>query len=354
MRKAQYLAILAAFILSRESIGAQEFPTFGGAAYRDLLRAAFSQIERFAGFLAPSKIRFLADGSGDGGSSDGGSSSGDGGSSSDGGAAGAAGAAGAGAGDSGGSTGDGTGSTGDSSGSTGDGTGSTGDGTGSASDSDGASASDSASASDAAAASATSDAAASAATDAAAATTTTTTTNDDEAAPATDNNAPPSDPNTVTEAPTTDPTTITVTPELAAIMAIPTTDPRDGSGPEVFTGPGVPDVADVTTIPPGGFVPPGPPVNVEIHAVIISAAQSPWDAIQRAPGIGNVTVVGGIVALGKTPIPGEIPGGGPQPDWLRLIPDLRLLNGSMIPPVVPNIIDIRWLNCPIKVEERNP
>ena len=75
--------------------------------------------------------------------------------------------------------------------------------------------------------------------------------------------------------------------------------------------------------------------NIEIHAVIVSAAQSPWDAIKRAPGVGTITVVGGIVALGKTPIPGEIPGGGPQPDWLRLIPDLRLLNGSMIPPVDP-------------------
>ena len=63
-----------------------------------------------------------------------------------------------------------------------------------------------------------------------------------------------------------------------------------------------------------------PPENIEIHAVIVSAAQSPWDAIKRAPGVGTITVVGGIVALGKTPIPGEIPGGGPQPDWLRLIP----------------------------------
>jgi len=75
---------------------------------------------------------------------------------------------------------------------------------------------------------------------------------------------------------------------------------------------------------------------------------------QRAPGIGTITVVGGIVALGKTPIPGEIPGGGPQPPWLRIIPDLSLLNGSKIPPVVPNIMDIRWLNCPIKVEGQHP
>jgi hypothetical protein len=60
-------------------------------------------------------------------------------------------------------------------------------------------------------------------------------------------------------------------------------------------------------------VAPPPPVDVEIDAVIVSAAQSPWDAIQRALGVGTVTIVGGIVALGKTPIEGEIPGGGPQP-----------------------------------------
>jgi hypothetical protein len=84
--------------------------------------------------------------------------------------------------------------------------------------------------------------------------------------------------------------------------------------------------------------------------VIVSAAESPWDAIKKAPGVGNVIVTGGIVALGKTPIDGEIPEGGPQPTWLRLIPDLTLLNGSVIPPVVPNLIDIRLMNCPIEAE----
>jgi hypothetical protein len=382
MRKAQYLAILAAFVLRGEPIGAQEFPSFGGAAYRDLLRAAFGQLERFAGFLAPSKLRFLADGGGDGGGSgssgDGGSSSGSSGSSGDGGsssgdggagAAGAAGAADAGAAGAGGDSSGSTGSTGDSSGSTGsagdssgstgstgDSSSSTGDGTSSASDS--ASASDAASAAAAAASSATSDAAAaaSAPTDAA---TATDVANAAEDAPTTDpanNNNAPTDVATPTSE-VTDPTTVNnaVTPELAAIMSIPTVDPRDSAGPTIPDNAAVTPDADVTTTPPGGFPPPGgPPENVEIHAVIISAAQSPWDAIQRAPGVGTITVVGGIVALGKTPIPGEIPGGGPQPDWLRLIPDVRLLNGSMIPPVVPNIIDIRWLNCPIKVEEPNP
>jgi hypothetical protein len=258
---------------------------------------------------------------------------------------------------------DGTGSSGDGTGSTGEGTGSASDGdSASASDSDSASASDAASAAAAAAASATSDAAAaSAATDAATATTTTTTANDDQDAPANTNNTaqdPGPDPPAIAVAPTIDqnnPNAITVTPELAAIEDIATTDPRGGFAPEDIPGAGLANLAVVTTIPPGGLPPPGAlPENIEIHAVIISAAQSPWDVIKRAPGVGTITVIGGIVALGKTPIPDEIPGGGPQPDWLRLSPDLRLLNGSMIPPVVPNIMDIRWLNCPIKVEGPNP
>jgi hypothetical protein len=202
-------------------------------------------------------------------------------------------------------------------------------------------------------------------------------------APATDpstENAPTTDQTTdptsvaPTTAPNTDPanTVVTnptdqtisnnaVTPELAAIEAIPTTDPRGG---EVFAPPvnnGFLSGATVGTGPEGG--PPsagGPgggvlaaPVDVEINAVIVSAAQSPWDAIRRTPGVRNVIVTGGIIALGKTPIPGEIPGGGPEPPWLRVIPDPRLLNGSVIPPVVPNVIDIRIMNCPIKVVE-NP
>jgi hypothetical protein len=36
-----------------------------------------------------------------------------------------------------------------------------------------------------------------------------------------------------------------------------------------------------------------------------------------------------------------------------VIPDLRLLNGSVISPVVPNIIDIRIMNCPISIEQIN-
>jgi hypothetical protein len=79
---------------------------------------------------------------------------------------------------------------------------------------------------------------------------------------------------------------------------------------------------------------------------------SPWDAITRAPGVRNVTVVGGIIALGQTPLPGEVlvPGGRPPPRWLRLIPDRRLESGEIFPPVVPNIIDVRILYFPVEAQ----
>ncbi len=147
---------------------------------------------------------------------------------------------------------------------------------------------------------------------------------------------------------------------LDAIQAIATTDPRGGEelSPGSTNG-GVVDSPGGVVAGPGGSVPaaggspPAAPVDVAINAVIVSGANSPWGAVQRAPGVRNVTVTGGIIALGKTPLPGEPPPGSPQPAWLRVVPDLRLLDGSVIPPIVPNIIDIRWLNCPIEVIE-NP
>ena len=207
--------------------------------------------------------------------------------------------------------GDGTGGTGDGTGGTGDGTGGNGDGT-----DDSSSAADAAAATSDAAAAATSDdaastaaaatsddaaaaaAAAAATTDAAAvaAATTTTTANDAPDAPANTDpsavapsntdpsapTAPPTDPTappavTVNNAPTTQQTDqTTVTPELAAIMSIPTTDPRGGEGVVPTVNNGAPVGAAPALGGPGAA-----PVDVAINAVIVSAAQSPWDAIRR-------------------------------------------------------------------------
>jgi hypothetical protein len=81
--------------------------------------------------------------------------------------------------------------------------------------------------------------------------------------------------------------------------------------------------------------------DVAIHAVIVSGAQSPWNAISKAPGVRNITLTGGLIALGKAPRPGETAPSGPPPSFLKVIPNPQLLNGSIIPPVVPNVIDVR-------------
>src|SRR5271166_2582161 len=341
-----FLLVVLALLLSAQPVDSHEFPFAGVDGYQAPLRAGDTTLERFAALLVPSKIPLLADGGGDGGggSGDGGGGSGDGGGS---GTGGGTGDGGSGAGAAGGT---GTGGAGDGTG----GTGGNGDGTG-----------DSSSAADAAAA--TSDAAAStdaastdaastdaAATDAAAADAAATdaATADVDAIDSTavDPTAvtvmtDPTDPTVAVNAPTVAPTDQTdVSPELEAIMSIPTTDPRGGEEVPAPVNNGAP-VGAAPALGGSGAA----PVDVVINAVIVSAAQSPWDAIRRAPGVRNVIITGGIIALGKTPIPGEIPGGGPQPAWLRLIPDLRLLNGSAIPPVVPNVIDVRIMNCPIKI-----
>jgi hypothetical protein len=89
-----------------------------------------------------------------------------------------------------------------------------------------------------------------------------------------------------------------------------------------------------------------------ISGIIVSGAMTPWDAIQKGPGVGTVTVVGGIIALGETPLPGEvlIPGGNPQPAWLRFFPDPRFESGQIFPPVVPNMIDTRILSFPVQAQ----
>ena len=100
--------------------------------------------------------------------------------------------------------------------------------------------------------------------------------------------------------------------------------------------------------PPSAPFPPGLPLgtggvaqDVAIHAVIVSGIQSPWNAISRAPGVRNLTLTGGLVALGRTPRPGEAVAGGSPPSFLKIIPDPKLLSGSIIPPVTLNVIDIR-------------
>jgi hypothetical protein len=65
-----------------------------------------------------------------------------------------------------------------------------------------------------------------------------------------------------------------------------------------------------------------------------------------------VTLTGGIVALGKN--------GSPQSTssaWspgLKIIPDNALLTGEKIPPVTPNIIDVRIVRQDVSADLPSP
>jgi hypothetical protein len=91
--------------------------------------------------------------------------------------------------------------------------------------------------------------------------------------------------------------------------------------------------------PPANSPPPGNPgsgpVSASIHAVIISGRSDPAKIVTSQ----NVTLTGGVVALGKDPAPPAAPS-----SWttgLHIVPDEALLTGVKIPPLTPNIIDVR-------------
>jgi hypothetical protein len=95
---------------------------------------------------------------------------------------------------------------------------------------------------------------------------------------------------------------------------------------------------NVSTSPPGAPVRSrgsGSNSSVNIHAVIISGLSDPAKIISSP----NVTVTGGIVALGKNPSP-PLTSSSWSPG-LRIVPDYALLTGEKIPPVSPNILDVR-------------
>jgi hypothetical protein len=108
------------------------------------------------------------------------------------------------------------------------------------------------------------------------------------------------------------------------------------SGFSVAAPPLIPPSGPSTSNPPPP--PSAPPVanaSANIHAVIISALSDPAKVIVSS----NVTLTGGIVALGKN---GSL--SSTTSAWspgLKIVPDYALLTGEKIPPVTPNIIDVR-------------
>jgi hypothetical protein len=165
------------------------------------------------------------------------------------------------------------------------------------------------------------------------------------------NNDDATDPSAVTDP--TSPTTVTAIDNTVA--DVPTNDPALG-----LRGPGSPGTGITESLSPitsvGAVFPQflggsttGASVDVGINAVIVSGAPTPWEAIGKVPGVRIVTVMGGIIALGETvlskpPLGVTFGNAGNPPEWLKFKPDLRYLNGSVFPPVVPNVIDVRTIS----------
>jgi hypothetical protein len=102
-----------------------------------------------------------------------------------------------------------------------------------------------------------------------------------------------------------------------------------------------------SNVPPSTpSAPAGAPSN--IHAVIVSGLSDPAKVIVSS----NVTLTGGIVALGKNGTPPST-----SSAWspgLKIIPDYALLTGEKIPPVTPNIIDVRIVRQEVTADFLSP
>jgi hypothetical protein len=110
------------------------------------------------------------------------------------------------------------------------------------------------------------------------------------------------------------------------------------------TPPGLPQT------PPAFQSPRLPPATApsNVHAVIISGLSDPTKVIASP----NVIVTGGIVALGKDVSPA--PAASAWSPGLRIVPDYGLLTGEKIPPVTPNILDVRIVRQEVTADFPSP
>lgn len=121
------------------------------------------------------------------------------------------------------------------------------------------------------------------------------------------------------------------------------------NGQTVFLGSTSSGGSSVVTPPVTTTGPKPPPATrSNIHAIIISGLSDPAKVIASQ----NVTVTGGVVALGKDATPPATPS-----NWspgLRIVPDYALLTGEKIPPVTPNILDVRIVRQEVTADFPSP
>jgi hypothetical protein len=92
---------------------------------------------------------------------------------------------------------------------------------------------------------------------------------------------------------------------------------------------------------------PSPP-RAQIHAVIVSRLADPSQVLT-----GSVNLTGGIIALGSPDSNTPQKAGRWDPN-VTVTPDPELLNGDKIPPLVPNVIDVRIMHHEVSATIESP
>jgi len=108
---------------------------------------------------------------------------------------------------------------------------------------------------------------------------------------------------------------------------------NDGSGSSTIYNPTAASI--VTSQKVVGVNLDAPPKPVAINALVVGGSSDPWKTVD-AYLVGTMTVYGGIAAVGTAALSPAVT--NPR---LTIQPDLGLLNGSKIPPITPNVFDIR-------------
>jgi hypothetical protein len=126
-------------------------------------------------------------------------------------------------------------------------------------------------------------------------------------------------------------------PDAGSIAGSPIGPGRPGAPAE--PGPLPPGAPITTQIPPPGEAINAPsPRRAQIHAVIVSSLPDPSQVLS-----GNVNLTGGIIAVGPAN-PGAPQKAGRWDPNVEITPDPELLNGNKIPPLVPNVFDVRIMH----------
>jgi hypothetical protein len=80
--------------------------------------------------------------------------------------------------------------------------------------------------------------------------------------------------------------------------------------------------------------------SVTINGVIVAGAADPWTSVD-ASMVDSMTVIGGVAAIGPSTLAPTGPNNSPV---LMIEPDPGYLSGARIPPITPNVFDVRIIS----------